>query len=127
MPTPAPRSSRDKWLDDQRTIQAFARIEPKAFGTSCGIVFGLLVFLATAYLLVRGPIGGYEVGGNLRALRNIMPGYSVTWFGGLVGLAWGLVEGFVVGYFLAGAFNFHHHVYLRLIERANRQRELLRG
>ena len=127
MPSPAHRSSRDKWLDDQRTIQAFARIEPKAFGISCGVVLGALVFLATAYLLIRGPIGEKEVGGNLSALANVMPGFSVSWVGALVGLAWGFVEGFVVGFLLAGAFNFHHHVYLRLIERGNRQRELLRG
>lgn len=117
-------------LDDQRLIQAFARLKPDAFGISCGAVAGVLLFAATAVLLIKGPQmrGGVEVlGPNLGLLSNYLPGYSVSWGGAVIGLAWGFGLGFLAGYVLAGFLNFHHAVYLRVLERAFRRQGLLNG
>lgn len=133
MPSPSSRTAREKWLDDQRTIRAFARIEPRSFGISCAIVGSLLLFAATVYLIQRGVLGQSDipgenyVGSHLQLLAHVMPGYAVTWPGAFIGLVWGLLDGFVIGYLLAGFFNLHHHVYLRWIERRSRRRELLHG
>ena len=114
-------------------IRAFARIEPRAFGISCGVVSSILLFVATVLLLQKGNLGPSDipgenyVGSHLQLLAHVMPGYAVSWPGAVVGLIWGLVDGFLVGYLLAGAFNLHHRVYLRLTERRFRCQELLDG
>lgn len=68
------------------------------FGMTCAAGF----FIATAWLLIRG---GPNVGRTLGLLRNYFPGYSVTWSGSLVGLAYGAVVGAVAGYTLARVYN----------------------
>jgi hypothetical protein len=65
----------------------------------CG---GLGLFLATVWLLLRG---GRNIGEHLGLLSNYFPGYSVSWVGSLVGLAYGAMVGGVVGYTLAWIYN----------------------
>ena len=76
-------------------VAAFAHLDPVALGCSCGIVFGLWVFLATAILLLRG---GEVVGPNLRLLSEYFIGYRVTWYGSLIGFVYAALSGFVFGY-----------------------------
>ena len=57
------------------------------------IVFAMLcgtgLFVATAWLLIKG---GENVGATLGLLGNYLPGYSVTWPGAFLGLAYGAVD-----------------------------------
>ncbi len=50
------------------------------------------------------PVFGYE-GETLAKLTNIYWGYSVTWYGGFVGLFWGFIDGAVAGAALAWVYN----------------------
>lgn len=68
------------------------------FGMACAGGF----FIATAWLLIRG---GPTVGPTLGLLGNYFPGYSVTWTGSVVGLAYGAIVGSAVGYALARVYN----------------------
>ena len=129
-PEPTRTDASEDRLDDQRLIQAFARLKPDAFGISCGVVAGALLFVATAVLLLKGPQirGGQEVlGPNLGLLGEYLPGYGVSWGGAVIGLAWGFGLGFLGGWVLAGFLNFHHAVYLRVLERGFRRQGLLNG
>jgi hypothetical protein len=75
----------------------FAPIHRRAFGVAVGTVSGLGTFLVTAaYLLVRP-----NPAPRLELLAQFFTGYSVSWPGALVGLAWGFVVGYCAGWFVA--------------------------
>jgi hypothetical protein len=79
---------------------AFAPIDKLAVGVALGITCGLGLFLLTAYhvMLLEG---SNEPQPNLWLLEHYFVGYTVTWGGALIGFFWGLVVGFVVGWFAA--------------------------
>ena len=80
---------------------AFAPLHKRAFGIAVGSAAGLLVFALTAFQLLRRPAEAP----NLWLLSHYFSGYAVTWAGAFVGLAWGFVSGFVMGWFVAFARN----------------------
>ena len=95
--------SEDEW----KTIgQAIARLRASVMAVTFGIAGGLILFMATAWLLIIGPTGGSEhVGPTLGLLSNFFPGYSVTWTGAVVGLFYGALSGAVAGFVLAFIYN----------------------
>jgi hypothetical protein len=74
-----------------------------------GIVAGLVIFVATNWLVLKGghigPEGERVVGPHLSLLSHFFIGYRVTFLGSLIGFAWGFVSGFLVGYFVARVYN----------------------
>lgn len=70
------------------------------------IVFAMLcgtgLFAATGWLLIKG---GENVGATLGLLGNYLPGYSVSWPGALLGLAYGAAIGGAMGWSLARIYN----------------------
>ncbi|MCR8915758.1 hypothetical protein FDP08_03735 [Marinobacter panjinensis] len=95
--------SEDEW----KTIgQAIARLRASVMAVTFGIAGGLILFMATAWLLIIGPTGESEhVGPTLGLLSNFFPGYSVTWSGAVVGLFYGALSGAVAGFVLAFIYN----------------------
>ncbi|MGH9814514.1 MAG: hypothetical protein ACRD5F_13980 [Candidatus Acidiferrales bacterium] len=83
-------------------LLAFAPLHRMGMGMAGGVVFGGGLFLMTIALLLRG---GYPIGPKLSLLSHFFSGYSVTWPGSLLGLAWGFVAGFFLGYSFALAHN----------------------
>lgn len=77
---------------------AFAPLHKRALGLAFGLAAGLTLFLITAVFLLRGE-AARDI--NLWPLAAYFAGYSPTWGGALVGFAWGLGVGFVVGWFIA--------------------------
>ena len=71
-------------------------------GLGFGIVFGLGIFVATNWLILKG---GPHVGAHLSLLRQYFPGYSVTFAGSLVGLAEGFIVGLIVGFLIVWIYN----------------------
>jgi len=75
-----------------------------------GILAGLLIFIATNWLVLKGGHIGMEgeriVGPHLSLLSQFFIGYRVTFPGSLIGFAYGFVSGFLVGYFVARVYNF---------------------
>ncbi len=92
MPQPLPRA----------LSLAFAPLHKRAFGTAIGLTLGLMLFLATVVAVLHGDIPGE----NLWLLKQYFYGYSVTWAGAFIGLGWGLIVGFVAGWFFAFCRNF---------------------
>lgn len=76
----------------------FAKLDRVAFGAATGVVAGLALCLATLALVLKG---GPPVGPHLALLSQYLPGYRVTPGGSLLGLAYGLVGGFVAGWTFA--------------------------
>ena len=88
---------------------AIARLRASVMAVVFGLFVGFGLFSATIWLVIRGgpEFEGQEVvGPHLSLLSNYYPGYSVTWGGAFVGLAYGAVTGGVVGYSLAWVYNF---------------------
>jgi len=74
---------------------AFPKLDRLALGISTGMMAGLILFLATLILVIKG---GAVVGPNLQLLGNFFPGYSVSFFGSLLGLGYGFITGFTAGW-----------------------------
>ena len=100
--------NKEHFSDDEWKVigQAIARLRASVMAVTFGIVGGLVLFLATAWLLIIGPTGDSEhVGPTLGLLANFFPGYSVTWSGSVVGLFYGALSGAVAGFVLAFIYN----------------------
>lgn len=76
------------------------RLNAKALGLAIGIVWGLSVFLATAWIVFFG--GPRDV---LAGIGAFYIGYEVSWSGAVVGLGYGFVDGLVGGLVLAWIYN----------------------
>ena len=92
--------------DDRELVlvaRTVARLRAGIVAVVTGLVAGSGLFLATLWLVVKG---GPNVGQNLGLLRAYYPGYTVTWFGSLVGFFYGALTGAVLGWCVAWLYNF---------------------
>ena len=78
------------------------RLDAVAQGVTVGIVAGLVVFLATNWLVLKG---GPVVGPNLALLSQFFFGYHVTFLGSLIGFGWAFAYGCVGGYLVSRIYN----------------------
>jgi len=76
------------------------KLNVKAIALTGGITWGLLIFLLTYFFLLMG----YE-GLTLAKLHKVYIGYSVSWYGGFIGFAYGFIDGLVFGAFFAWLYN----------------------
>ena len=107
--------TRDQTFSSEDTLMAlFARMDTFAMSVALGISLALGLAAGTAVLLLTAA-PGVPVGPNLSALGNILPGYSMTWLGCIVGVAWAALIGAVLGFLLATCWNFTHIVLLGLV------------
>ncbi len=93
-------------------MAAFAKIDVVALAIALGSLFALVLFLATAGLLLKGAPPGFEVGPHLGLFGIYLPGYSVSWFGAVVGALYAGIIGGFLGFVLAALWNFTHHLYV---------------
>ena len=82
--------------DREREVvfRAIARLRAGILAFTFGMVSGTSLVMATIWLVVRG---GPNVGQHLGLLRQYFPGYSVTWFGAVVGFFYAALLGAIVG------------------------------
>jgi protoporphyrinogen oxidase len=109
---------------DQKTTvsdlipEIFYRMDKFGLAMGVGSVCGLLVFLATVWLVIKGgPAGMY-----LQLLNQYFFGYTVTLKGAFIGLAYSFFWGFLFGWLFAYLRNFFMSYY---IYRIKREAELL--
>ena len=81
---------------------AIARLRASVMAVTFGLAGGTGLFVATAWLVIRG---GEVVGPHLGLLNNYFPGYSVTWIGAFVGAFYGALVGAAAGWVLAWTYN----------------------
>lgn len=102
---------------DELLVQAFAKLDRTALGTALGTLLGLVIFALTNILLLKG---GDVVGPNLALLGQFFIGYSVTFAGSLIGLAYGFATGFIMGWLIALLHNLFIRIYFYMVQlRAN--------
>lgn len=93
---------------------AFARMDKLAFAVSLGTASGLVLLLATLWLVVKG---GEVVGPNLRLLENYFFGYTVTVKGAFLAFGCAFAYGFLFGWLLAYLRNLILAFYLYMAKR----------
>ncbi len=75
------------------------KLHKTAFGLASGILTGLCIFICTIWAMLKG-------GGNTLILMNqFYIGYSISWIGAIIGLAWGFVSGFITSWLFAWLYN----------------------
>lgn len=88
---------------ERRNAQRMLRIDATLWGITAGLLFGIGLFVATNWLVIRG---GQQVGKHLGLLSHYFIGYKVTFVGSLIGFAWAFVTGFVAIWLLVSVYNF---------------------
>jgi len=87
---------------EQLLERAVLRLNANILGLVLGIISGLVIFLVTNFLILKG---GKVVGPHLLLLRNFFPFYSVTFIGSIIGFGYGLLTGYLAGFFIASIYN----------------------
>lgn len=87
---------------EERIQHTLARINGRAWGIAVGLLFGLQLFLATNFLVLKG---GPNVGQHLELLSVFFPGYRVTFLGSLIGFVYAFVLGYAVGRLIGMVYN----------------------
>ena len=94
---------------DELVLTRLLRLNATLQGLVTGIVVGLVIFVATNWLILKGATTGPEgqpvVGPHLALLGQYFIGYQVTFWGSLVGFAYGFLCGFVAGYLISTMYN----------------------
>jgi hypothetical protein len=95
------------------------KLDPVAYGTACGLVGSILLFLAAFLVFLRGqPVTGPSVA----LLSQFFPYYDITLAGSLLGLAYGFLVGFVFGWLYASVRNVSVLFSIAAIERSAKMR-----
>lgn len=82
--------------------RAVARIHAVILALVFALIGGLVVFVMTAWLLVKG---GANVGAHLQLLGQYFIGYSVTWPGSIIGFCYGALTGGIIGWTIGKLYN----------------------
>jgi hypothetical protein len=76
------------------------KLHVTAFAVTCGLLWGLGLFLGTLWIVV---VGGAT--GEATLIGRVYLGYNISPLGAVIGLLWGLVDGFVGGAVFALLYN----------------------
>jgi protoporphyrinogen oxidase len=105
----------DKKFDKDEVIKGtFARMDKLGLATATGSVSGLLIFLATLWLVIKG---GEVIGPNLQLLNSFFIGYTVTLKGAFIGFANSFIWGFLAGWLFANLRNLTIAFYIYRVKR----------
>lgn len=88
--------------DEERLARAVLKLNGRVLGLALGITSGLAIFVATNCLVIKG---GDVVGPHLGLLSQFFFGYSVTFPGSFIGMAYGFLLGYVSGWVIAVVYN----------------------
>ncbi|MEX2529301.1 MAG: hypothetical protein WD960_00885 [Gemmatimonadota bacterium] len=101
MPSTTRPPNGDRSLETQ--VQGtLLRLNAQAWGIAFGLTLGLGLFLSTVVLVIRG---GEVVGPHLALLGLFLPGYSVTFTGGVIGFVYLFVIGYAIGRLVGELYN----------------------
>ena len=94
---------------DEKLFMGALLFNAKTLGLVFGLLFGLFIFIATNWLVIKGghinASGEYVVGPNLQLLSQFFIGYRVTFFGSIIGFGYGFALGTLAGALFAGIYN----------------------
>lgn len=96
-------------LSEELVGRIFARMDKLAFGVSVGTVTGLMFFVSTLWLILKG---GTVIGPNLMLLAQYFKGFTVTISGAFIAMAYGFCWGMLLGWLTAYLRNLFLALYL---------------
>ena len=95
--------------DEQKLLNAVVWLDAKVLGLILGLLFGLVIFVATNWLLIKGgyvtPDGKHVVGQHLRLLGQFFIGYKVSFLGSIIGFFYGFAVGTICGTLIGWIYN----------------------
>ncbi|MFI5322084.1 MAG: hypothetical protein ACHQ6U_00825 [Thermodesulfobacteriota bacterium] len=95
--------------DEEKLLRAVAILNAKTLGLILGIIFGLVIFIATNWLVLKGPqpneSGQYVLGPHLQLLSQFFIGYRVSFFGSIIGFIYGFAAGTIGGALIGWVYN----------------------
>lgn len=94
-------SKKEKALEEL-VLTRIMRLNAAINGLVYGVIFGLVIFIATIWLVIKG---GAVVGPNLSLLNQFFIGYSVSITGSVIGFCYGFITGFFLGFLIATIYN----------------------
>jgi hypothetical protein len=89
-------------LETDKLFSGILYLNSKVLGLSLGLLCGLVIFIATNWLVI---IGGEPVGPHLQLLDQYFIGYKVSFWGSFIGFAYGFAIGTLCGAFLGWIYN----------------------
>jgi ABC-type dipeptide/oligopeptide/nickel transport system permease subunit len=87
---------------DDKLARGILHFHIKVLGLVLGLVFGLAIFGATNWLVIKG---GDTLGPHLQLLSQYFIGYRVSFIGSLVGFAYGFALGTLSGSLVGWIYN----------------------
>ena len=95
--------------DDEKLLRAVVRLNVKMLGLILGILFGLAIFIATNWLLIKGayidPNDKQVIGPHLQLLNQFFIGYRVSFLGSIIGFLYGFALGTFSGTLIGWVYN----------------------
>lgn len=88
--------------NDKRLFSSALLLNAKVLGLSLGLLFGLGVFIATNWLVLKD---GRVIGPHLQLLSEYFIGYRVSFFGSFIGFAYGFAVGTLSGSLIGWIYN----------------------
>ena len=94
---------------DEKLFKGALLFNAKTLGLVSGLLFGLIIFIATNWLVIKGghttASGAYVVGPHLQLLSQLFIGYRVSFLGSIIGFGYGFALGTLAGALFAGIYN----------------------
>ena len=94
---------------DEKLFRGALLFNAKSLGLIFGLLFGLVIFIATNWLVIKGghisASGEYVVGPHLQLLSQFFIGYRVSFLGSIIGFGYGFALGTFTGALFAGIYN----------------------
>lgn len=95
--------------EEEKLLAEVVKLNATVFGIILGIVFGLIIFVATNWLILAGgytdPQGKTIVGPHLELLGQFFIGYKVSFLGSIIGFLYGFATGSIIGTLIAWLYN----------------------
>ncbi len=95
--------------EEEKLYKAIVVLNSKMLGLVLGILLGLIIFIATNWLLLKGgyrtPDGRYVVGPHLKLLSQFFIGYRVSFLGSIIGFLYGFAVGTLGGATVGWIYN----------------------
>lgn len=95
--------------EEEKLLRAVVILNAKVLGLILGIVLGLVIFIATNWLVLKGPqpdlSGEYVLGPHMQLLSQFFIGYSVSFWGSIIGFIYGFAIGTIGGSLIGWIYN----------------------
>ena len=95
--------------DEEKLLEAVVVLNAKMLGLILGISFGLVIFIVTIWLVIKGPqlspSGQYVLVPHLQLLSQFFIGYSVSYIGSIIGFVYSFAVGTISGALIGWIYN----------------------